>query len=218
MLPVLATLSTVTHIGTLDPTHKGIRGPSQEGLGVSFSCHPHAWEAIAKLGGQAWFNANVSHLAILDGHAFVQRNADALRQWGQENGWVTAVQAYQVSWFDDELESQVHMLCATREEAQAELRDEEEPQALQVVPALAPTRRLVEAMGAPVGDIGQPGVCALDDLATVWAQAHDLDGVWWEDAYDPDALSAPRGVIFPHRLDKVDFVPVSPAASRKLRR
>ena len=39
-------------------------------------------------------------------------------------------------------------------------------------------------------------------LATVWVQEtdNDFEGVWWEDDYDPDNLSAPRGVIVPKHL------------------
>jgi hypothetical protein len=30
----------------------------------------------------------------------------------------------------------------------------------------------------------------------------DLDGVWWNERLDPDALSAPRGVLLPHALGR----------------
>lgn len=39
---------------------------------------------------------------------------------------------------------------------------------------------------------------ALDLIASVYAEdVLRIDGVWWNDTYDPQLLSAPRGVIVP---------------------
>ena len=39
-------------------------------------------------------------------------------------------------------------------------------------------------------------------LATSWVAecVPELDGVWWEDTFDPDGLSAPRGVLVMARI------------------
>jgi hypothetical protein len=40
-------------------------------------------------------------------------------------------------------------------------------------------------------------------LTPVWhAEAHDYDGVWWNEDLSPANYSAPRGVIFQSRLDE----------------
>ena len=42
---------------------------------------------------------------------------------------------------------------------------------------------------------------AFDLLVAEWAARQGrLDGVWWEDAWDPVSLSAPRGTISEHRV------------------
>lgn len=199
----LASLSTVTHIGTLDPSHKGIRGPSQEGLGVSFSLHPQDWERIAKLGGQPWWVADLSGCQVLDGHAFVKANAPALEQWGVANALVQPVSAWRVSWFDEEIDDTLCFLVASRDEAEQEA--ERDDVTIEEIPGLAPTAALVQAMGAAAHDVGKPSLSALQDLATIWAQSEGLDGVWWDDIYDPQSLSAPRGVIFPDRVSAIGF-------------
>lgn len=204
MRPCLASLSLVTHIGTLDPTHKGVRGPSQEGLGVSFSLHPRDWEKIAKLGGQPWWTADLSSCQLLDGHAFVKENGPALERWGLDAGLVQAVPAWRVSWFDEELDDTVCFLAGSHQEAEDET-DFQDDATIEEVSALAPTPGLVQAMGAPPSDIGKPSLSALQDLATIWAQRKGLDGVWWNDIHDPQALSAPRGVIFPDRVATIEF-------------
>lgn len=218
MRPCLARLSSVTHIGTLDPSHKGVRGPSQEGMGVSFSKHPEDWERIAKLGGQPWWQANLSSLNILDGHRFIKKHLPELLAWGEAQGLSTPTTAYQVSWYDDELEDTVCFLAPTRAAAEAEVDYmDEEDYDIKEIASHAPTRRLVEAMGAPDSDVGKPSLSIDQDLATLWARSQDLDGVWWNDVHDPAALSAPRGVIFPDRLDRVTFSPVSSVAPRRPR-
>ena len=60
--------------------------------------------------------------------------------------------------------------------------------------------------------------CAPDEDATeaaimAWAIDGDFDGLWWREDYDPSALSAPRGCIFPSRLASWS---ASPAAPRDL--
>ena len=43
---------------------------------------------------------------------------------------------------------------------------------------------------------------AFDLLIAVWAEQHepDLHGVWWNETLDEEALSAPRGGIFPSAI------------------
>ena len=36
----------------------------------------------------------------------------------------------------------------------------------------------------------------------------EADGMWWEERFDPCALSAPRGVIFNSHLDDFEAVEV----------
>lgn len=222
MVPLLKPLSTMTHIGTLNPADKGIRGPSQEGMGVSFSSHPHAWEGIAKLGGNPWWEVDVSPCQILDGYGFIETNTQELIEWGLDQGLVEMSAAYRATWYDDEMESQMEAVFTTLSEAQDEvgdlLCDDAQSTPIEKFDCLYPTSKLVQAMAAPSSDIGKPSLSALSDLATIWAQRSGLDGVWWEDNLDPMRYSAPRGVLFPQSLKKVSFRQIKIPEERPSRR
>lgn len=206
--PTLFRLRTMTHIGTLDPAHKGERGESLEGAGLSVSRHPEAWEAIARLGGAPWWEADARALKLLHGHLLVTRHAEALRQWGLEQGLVEPATAYVVSWMDGETEEPCSFWMTTREEAEAEarFRDEEGDESrVEERPTVAPTAKLLAFMAHDPKRAGQVTPTVLDDLATAWAHARGLDGVWWADRLDPQALSAPRGVVFPEQVHRLTW-------------
>lgn len=206
----LARLSEVTHIGTLNPADKGVRGDSYEGTGLSFSLHPEEWETIARLGGAPWWTTDVSSCRLLDGHELIENWGPALAAWGEANGWLDRTVMYRIEWFDDEVDGNVSMLCASREEALAELEfcgdgglDED---AITVVdPCWVATSKLDVAMGRAPRQKSQGDANILQDVATVWAKEQGLDGVWWEDELNVQSLSAPRGVVFEHVVPSLAF-------------
>lgn len=217
----LAALATVTHIGTLNPQDKGVRGDSYEGTGLSFSLHPEEWEQIARLGGSPWWETDLSSRRLLDGHALVEQWQDALAAWGEAHGWLAKTVMYRVEWFDDEMEETMSMLVASQEEATAELEElEEQGGALTVVdPCWVATAKLDEAMGRQPSKQPQGDAQILQDVATVWAQEQGLDGVWWDDVLDVDRYSAPRGVVFQNVVSTLSFEKVyTPSARPGLRR
>jgi len=212
----LATLGTVTHIGTLDLADKGNQGPSYEGDGVSFSIHPDAWESIARLGGQPWWTADVSELKLIDGHALVEQHARALANWGVDEGWITSVSEFVVRWWDDESDETMEMVLPTRAAANTEAEDMEDATVLERK-GWAPTAKLVERMRHSPRDVGRPKAKVIDDVATAWARQHGFAGVWWADDFAPSRLSAPRGVIFPEHVQAVGFVASTPGPALKKR-
>lgn len=197
--PALVTLKVVTHIGTFNAHDKGLRGDSYEGAGLSFSVHPEDWESIAQLGGAPWWEADLSGLKIVDGHAFIQAQGEALKAWGIEHGWVEPVTAFAARWYDDEMEGEMETLLNSREEAEEEIEFNEGT--VEEREALTPTKRLTQAMRHSEHTIGKPSASALEDLATVWAEEQGFDGIWWDDDYQPEHYSAPRGVIFASKVD-----------------
>lgn len=211
----LARIPRVTHIGTLNPAHKGNRGDSHEGEGLSVSRHPEAWEAIAQLGGFPWWESESQHLRFLDGHRFLERARTALETWGIREGWVTPGQAHVVGWLDLETEERRSAWFPTLPEAQAEhalLEEDPDSEAtLGTWATVIPTPKLMAFMGHHRAVALTPSV--FDDLATAWAHDQKLDGVWWADRLDPDSLSAPRGVVFPERVDSLSWTCVQPDAS-----
>ena len=203
----LVMLTHVVHIGSLRPDDKGVRGDSQEGSGLSFSVHPDAWERIAKLGGQPWWEADLSHLRILDGHSFVERHRNELEEWGEAQGWVIRGEGYRVSWEDEDL-GFCSMVVDTEQEAQNEAYERDD-MSLEGISVLRPTMKLLEAMRHSPELAGKASSSAIQDLATIWAEQQGLHGVWWEDRLDPINYSAPRGVVFAPHTDKITFAPMA---------
>lgn len=185
---------------------------------MSFSMHPQAWESIARLGGNPWWEGDISSCQILDGYGFIDCNKEDLVSWGEEEGMVQKVVAYLASWYDDEMECQMEAMFQSYQEALDEVGDlMDDTNSIQRMEALAPTSDLVTAMASSISDVGKPSPSAISDLATIWAQRSGLDGVWWEDRLDPMSYSAPRGVIFPKSVKKVVFHQVRGAQSTPAR-
>lgn len=205
----LACLGQVTHVGTLNPSDKGVRGESYEGRGLSFSVHPEDWEAIARLGGGSWWETDLTGRQILEGYQALEMARAGLADWGVREGLLTPCVSIVVSWEDDEWGQRVEMEFPTRQEALEEVEGLEEGEYdLEERPGWAPTRALLEAMGHRMERAGRPSPDALECTLTIWAERNGLDGVWWDDAYDPDRLSAPRGVVFKDKVPGLSFTQV----------
>lgn len=209
-------LQKVIHIGSLDASQKGVRGDSYEGTGLSFSNDPEAWETIAKLGGQQWWERDMTGHDFLDGHAFLSAYSNELCEWGSNEGLISQGTAWRVEWFDDELDSRVSMLLSNEAAAIEELEFRgDEDDTIEEISTHFPTQTLRDAMGhkTRAGD-ADPSV--LDDLATVWAERHGFAGMWWNDDLAPEKFSAPRGVIFPQFVEAAEWKCVStPQPHRK---
>lgn len=188
---------TVWHVGTLQTADKGTRGPSWEGAGLSVSDCPDAWIRIAKLGGlPTWTLTRTDRRPghFLDIHGLDDQARTRIADWGTRNLLVEPRTVWQVTRFDDELDTDLTATFTSRQDA-----DDEEAGDPTPVQVLTATSRLEDATGQALAD----GNDAFDLLATVWVeQATDLDGVWWADRHDPSRLTAPRGVIVPERLGR----------------
>jgi hypothetical protein len=115
--------------------------------------------------------------------------------WGVEQGLVERQRMYFVESYDDELEDMVYSTHDQREYALEEIEDMElEAEALSTREVVRATASMLKIMG--MGDSGD----AFDHLLGLYVSTHypEIDGIWWEDSYG--FLSAPRGVIFPHRV------------------
>lgn len=85
-------------------------------------------------------------------------------------------------------------LHETREEADFETEFLGDAVNIEETEALKPTAKLEERLGM------KSYLDCFDHLLVVYGEEEtDYDGVWWEDEYGH--MSAPRGVIFPSRLE-----------------
>jgi len=197
-IPVVR-IPAVYHVGTMDPRECGTHG-DYEGPCLSVSRCPDAWRRIARLG-----NAPEHRLLKGDGMFLdiltlkkVPRLLDDVLDWGGRNGWCRTASIWRAHVEDAETGDTLLLDSPGFQEALTDADGDRDAVSRVEVPVA--TGRLNELF---------PALSACDDatdaVILAWAMhnpdvADRLDGVWWAERYDPDALSAPRGGIFPDRL------------------
>jgi hypothetical protein len=205
-LPVRS-LGRVAHIGTMQAGDKSASfGGSWEGHGLSVSLDPEAWEAIAKLGGGPWWELRSFAGRFIEAHDLGAAQREVIAEWGREQGLVESITAYRSTHHDEEGE-EYFVLHETKEDAEVESDwDGEEDSAASPVAedmTLKPTALLEEKLGM------RSHLNCFDHLLVVYGdEMTGYDGVWWEDDYGH--LSAPRGVIFPGRVEGWQARQISP--------
>lgn len=207
----LKILGQVHHLGSLQKSDKGNRGDSLEGDGLSISIHPDAWRRIARLGGAQEWVASAAKLKIADGHQLLKQSLPAMLAWAEKAGLVKAREVWRLRTHDDEI-GNVEQLFDTEKKALAEVRGMEPSEfKIKAINSFVPTAALLERLRRNPRGVGKACVTLEQDVATVWAQDHRLDGIWWSDRLSPATFSAPRGVIFLPALDKVTWESAAPA-------
>lgn len=190
----LVSLDEVFHVGTLNIDDRA--DWSYEGDGLSVSIHPDEWAQIAKLGRTTWVirKPEWEDLTFVSWHDLSSEDRDALRQWAHARGWVEQRQVFRVSWEDADWHDTVSMDFDSEPEAcvEAEFRIQNEDTDARVEPVTVwrPTATFPESRTSRDAD-------PTDVLLAVYVRETrpDLDGVWWDDDFDPEGLSCPRGVL-----------------------
>lgn len=190
----------VYHVGALTT----VRPPrerrySLEGHAVSVSVDPAAWQRIARLGGRAQIIELNGH-PLLDMLRLEEDTFKGLRSaidaFALESGLAVPGTVYrsEVISEDEEVGWCFH---STYEEALQEAYDD--PDAVAEIQQLVPTERLAQLSWVEKVDLS----LVRDFIAMQYAeQILDLAGVWWDETYAPEHLSAPRGGIFPRELGR----------------
>lgn len=205
-IPVLRT-AEVIHIGTLVEKRRGERGESLEGHCLSVSHTPHAWRQIAKLGGLPVMRLLNHEGVFVDLLALMRDEAlrGEIEAWGLREGLAYRATKWRSWSFDDEDESWRYSLHDDQASAEAELYDEDargpdDGPAVDSVEILCGTVALADRVMVNRLDRSD----AFEYVAMVWAEDYlpEADGVWWREDYAPESYSAPRGGIFPSRLER----------------
>lgn len=204
----LKSFSRLVHIGTLDASQKGQRGPSHEGAGLSVSEHPKAWTRIAKLGGLPWWELTRENNRFLDVHALSDTQRASLSQWAVEQGLLQQVIGWQASWYDDELGQEVCLVFDSKAQAEQEAPDwDEESLRIASLPYWQGTAELARRSLRPRAE---PFLALAWDLAAMeYADFVGLDGVYWGDELAPECYSAPRAAIVPRQVRHWRFKPLN---------
>lgn len=188
--------SVLFHVGTLNPRDK--RELSCEGRGLSVSTQPKAWQRIFRqIKGNTWTLSKPSN-KFLDCHAMTEIHRQHIVDWGMAAGLIGITTLYRVSWFDDEMDSELHCDFDTLEEAARECHDDTRP--VEVTGIVA-----TDALAIRTGMRHIQPALAFDILCAEYAdEVLQLDGAWWDDILDVNRFSAPRGVIAPRQLASWD--------------
>lgn len=197
-LPTL-TLSRLWHVGDLVAGAK--RRGSYEGAGLSVSLHPAAWRMIARghVAGTTW-EMRRPGARFLDALALTDAQRDDILARGIADEHVRKATIWRWTYFDDELDEEVHQEFASEAEAKLESGLDDGEEAVVVgIPGHASTPELDTLCLQDSPTIGTRAT--LDLLLPLHAEALGLDGVWWSERLDPTSLSAPRGVIPASRLE-----------------
>jgi hypothetical protein len=212
-------LDHVYHVGTLDPSNLGLNSGSGslEGRCLSVSLCPNAWVGIARLGGYDLHKLTKSGGRFLDVHAIMSdpELTDRVVDWAIKDGLAIRKQVFRAWSYDDENDDWSYLLAETRSAAIHEINiDDNEgfdpdsfgPEGRPLIEPfdiVAGTEKLWKASGATLGPADDAMdlviICFASESASGLADG-PIDGVWWNEAYDPDRLSAPRGGILPERL------------------
>lgn len=217
-IPTL-TVSRVYHIGTLNPADYGRNfGSSQEGKCLSVSVCPVAWRKIAKLGGYQLHEMENENGSFVDIIKLVEEHGDELKAWGVAEGLIEQREALKAWYYDEDSEEWRYTIEADMEGAvftadefgeyddPAEIPGPDDGPAIEEVTVSGPTEKLFQITGIKDDRYSE----ALETVAMAYAiLKSDADGIWWLSEYDPEALRAPRGGIFPEKVSAWEAVPMS---------
>lgn len=192
-------------MGTLNSENRNQNyAESYEGPGLSVSLHPDDWRAIAKLGDTPTWVAHKTNNLFVDRWALTEQQEDEIQRWGIRNQLLEYVTRWEVARWDSELDHQYFIHCETYQEALEEADMEES--IVTEIETLASTTKLAELTGTQKGNTAS----AFDMALNIYTQQEtDLDGIWWEDTYDPSTYSCPRGVILPDMIFSWSFTAIN---------
>jgi hypothetical protein len=195
-----------SHVGTLlaaDRRHQYSK--SYEGHCLSVSACPESWREIARLGCAPTWRLSNPGGRFVDVHKTLEQPGarEALKAWGMQSGLAEERTLWRAWLCDAETDRWGFVLREDYESACFEVCDPLEltDAGVPVVQAQAVTVGTEKLRGQVSVDLSKDD--CIDFLLMAWAQSHlDADGLWWDEEHNVPALSAPRGGLFPSRLDR----------------
>lgn len=191
----------VAHVGAMDSSLKN--EGSHEGAGLSVSINPMAWGRIHRIGDEGFILEGPGR--FLDAMRLTKAEREVVWDWAKDHGLVQEAMVWTVSYEDDELEETIEFECSTEEEAEAEAEEIMDAVVGSRMSTVA-TKKLAELCHHNPGRISPlqiPSDFQFDLVLSLWAEEHlDVDGIWWNERLEPEAYSAPRGVIFASRMSE----------------
>jgi len=197
-------LPTVFHVGNLerDRTKPYI---SNEGMELSVSVHPRVWKQIMQGGGTPESEPTYTYeLSHADAEFYLVDPTDPLdteRQWCLDNGYVTEVNGYRVTYETGDGET---AYMEFGDETKANTEADERHGEVESVSILELAANGVEYWESAFRQSpNAAGSITIKGLLPIWyAKQAGYDGVWWDEQLAPQKFSAPRGAIFQEKLDQ----------------
>lgn len=211
-------LDHVYHVGTLNVSDRNTNFKNSfEGHCLSVSLCPHAWVEIAKLGGYELHKLSKRSGRFLDVQHITNspKLYNEIVNWAVSEGIAVRKSVFKAWYFDEDNEGWSYLLAETKESAISEVNlDDDEsfnpdgpgPDGRQLVEPteiVTGTEKLWKEVGAKLDSADD----ATDMILIAFARSKaadvlgfEVDGVWWDEEYAPERLSAPRGGILPERL------------------
>lgn len=200
------------HIGSMRVEDRGSRGESLEGHMLSVSTCPQAWSEIARLGGGPLHRLSKPGGALfLDVAAASQDPAirGVIVRWALDRGLVEPKMLWKAWSWNEDAEEWNYSLHPSKAKAGEEINEEDRESngpdgkgCVRRVNVLVGTAELADRVN--IGNLSCTD--AFEFAAAIWVEdtQPQIDGLWWEERYAPDLLSAPRGGILPGRI--IEFV------------
>lgn len=202
-LPILD-YPEIAHVGAMDPSMQG--SGSYEGRCLSVSQVPSSWARIAKLGENGFILSGRGR--FVDVFEMSDRQRKNVIDWAVGEGLLELKEIVRLHMLDTETEQWSYSDFSSMDEAEAETEFmEEEDFRFEELSAYIATEKLAIPAGHRVKYMSS---ATSFDLALIEYASQDatLDGIWWNEHYDPSSLSAPRGGIFPARVSEFEALPV----------
>lgn len=199
---VLDSKFPVYHIGTLDFTQKGINGFPTEGNGVTISRSVETWAKMRQLYGlPVWqfepqdAQQNLSLLLATD---LTPETKEAILAWAYANELVEPILGYRVLWdspaFCVPRTKVFYSGCKARAHAKGFKNA-----SISEVLSYTPTAKLRDLVGTPAYE----AQCEDAVLVAYVSLETSFCGIWWDDVYDPECGTCPRGVLVPHAVESL---------------
>lgn len=214
-IPVI-NISEVYHVGDMNVESRGVmHSTSLEGHCLSVSRCPSAWRKIARLGSSETYRLSNVDGVFVDMLALMKDSVvvSDIVKWAENFGLCSKKSLWR-AWITDEDGEWRYILCDSRQSAidEADCCGDYDGEDIPGPNGGSAVEEVVVPVGTQLlADKAGFSSCRQDEDATdlialLWADevlggVIDVDGVWWNEVYDPSSLSAPRGGIFPRALE-----------------
>jgi hypothetical protein len=198
-------LGTVYHVGDLSGERERPH-ISYEGAGVSVSRHPDVWQDLIQTTGDSTLAAAATTYELTNQSATFYDAVPggppraSVVEWTLANDFVREEDGFEVRWQQDGNQHTMQFPDRNRAEREAGVEGRELHEATLLTLDQHGERYWEQAFKqVPI----EADPLVIRGLTPVWyAEAHDYDGVWWDEDLVPADYSAPRGVIFQSCLDE----------------